>query len=367
MTALTQAALIVRRLFTLSLFLGAATLITFLFWTLGKPVWRSFFPEPTPAPTVAFGKLPSMTTAGFPLATNSAGTVYKIDTVEGSVPNLAPQAKVFPIAKQVPSLLLYERAKQKASKMGFAGGPIIITETVRKFFDKANPQRTITMNMINGNFIIDTPKNEWQKFSSHSLLIEEKAKELAKSFLSNHGFLYPDLKDEKFRTTSLKITQDQFGNLTLREAVSPPEEVDFVRVDFYRNDIEKIPIVPLEDNKANISLIVSPKLIESGSYNFDKNQTVVLASYTYWPFDPKTFATYPLKPVSDAFQELQKGQGIVLTGKDKEVSIRKIYLAYLEEKGDAKFLQPVFVFEGQNTQKAIFQAVVPAVQKDFIE
>lgn len=365
MTALTQAAIIVRRLFTLGLFLGAASLITLIFYTLGKPVWQSFFPQATPAPTLAFGKLPTISTQGLLVSTNSAGISYKIDTKEGKVPNLPQQAKVYKIIKRTPSLLLYDRVKQRARNMGFPGGPIILSETSRKFTDRDILLRTLEIQVINGNFTIDTPKNEWTSLASRelALILEQKSADLAKGFLEKNGYLYQDLgASGKITRTPLKISQDQFGNITLKEAVSPPELTDFFRVDFFRNDIEKIPIIPLEDNKANISLLISPKSIDDPRYSSNKNIPIILTSYIYWPVSQNQQATYPLKTSQDAFKELQTGQGIVLSGRDRDVSIRKIYLAYLEEKKEPDFLQPVIVFEGQNSQKGLFRAIVPAVK-----
>lgn len=250
--------------------------------------------------------------------------------------------------------------------MGFPGGPLpAASDTIRKYTDKDVSQRTLEMHIINGNFVIDTPKTEWQKFSSRDLYLSlnQTAIDIARSYLATHAYLPEDLTPDKIKSVPLKITQDQFGKLELKEANSPPELADFVRVDFYRGDIEKIPIIPLEDNKANISLMISPRLA-GGDPQFasNKNLPIILANYTYWPFSNKVFGTYPLKKSQDAFRELQQGKGLILSGKDREIPIKKVYLAYLEEKVESEYLQPVFVFEGQNSQKGFFRAVVPAIE-----
>jgi len=119
--------------------------------------------------------------------------------------------------------------------------------------------------------------------------------------------------------------------------------------------LEKLPILPLEKDKANTWILVSPLK--------EVKKQIVGVNFTYWPVNTKMWATYPLKTSQEAFEELQQGKGKIISLKGPIITIRKIYLAYLETRAAPEFLQPVFVFDGDDN----FRAVVPAIQKMWIK
>ena len=86
-------------------------------------------------------------------------------------------------------------------------------------------------------------------------------------------------------------------------------------------------------------------------------------NYTYYDVDLKTFGTYPIKTVSDAFKDLKVGKNTVLikTPTSGQVSLRSIYLAYYQSENYTPYLQPVYVFEGEN-----FAAYVVAIPNDYL-
>ncbi len=93
-----------------------------------------------------------------------------------------------------------------------------------------------------------------------------------------------------------------------------------------------------------------------------ENQKYLTLEYIYWPADKNTSSTYPLKTVSQAFDELKTGQGVLLfTPAKSQVSIATIYLAYFVSASYPQYLQPVYVFEGEN-----FAAYVSAISSEFI-
>jgi len=73
---------------------------------------------------------------------------------------------------------------------------------------------------------------------------------------------------------------------------------------------------------------------------------------------------YPLKSGDLAWEELTKGKGIVLSNpkEKKEVVIKQMSLAYLDPDFYQPYLQPVYLFIGEDN----FSAFVPAVSFDYL-
>jgi hypothetical protein len=100
------------------------------------------------------------------------------------------------------------------------------------------------------------------------------------------------------------------------------------------------------------SLTINPKILEM--------------QYVFWPIAFDDFATYPLRSGAIAWQDLQDGYAsIILNGnnKDDTIKIRQIYLAYYDSEEPQNYLQPIFVFEGDNN----FVAYLPAITEDWLE
>ena len=64
-----------------------------------------------------------------------------------------------------------------------------------------------------------------------------------------------------------------------------------------------------------------------------------------------------------AWEYLQTGKGYVAKRTTPNVTIRKISLAYYESNEPQEFLQPVYVFEGDNG----FVAYVPAIKSEYLQ
>ena len=73
-----------------------------------------------------------------------------------------------------------------------------------------------------------------------------------------------------------------------------------------------------------------------------------------------------MKPSSTAWEELQAGRGFIArypTNGAISIVVRQVYLGYYDSFDPQMYLQPVFVFEGDNG----FLAYVPAVIPEWIE
>ena len=102
-------------------------------------------------------------------------------------------------------------------------------------------------------------------------------------------------------------------------------------------------------------------LVSSSTENKNK---VIEAQYKFWPIATDNFGTYPIRSSAEAWQEVLDGNGVVASyGQnplDTVIIIRRIYLAYYDSGMPDNYLQPIFVFSGDNG----FAAYTPAIVKD---
>jgi len=85
--------------------------------------------------------------------------------------------------------------------------------------------------------------------------------------------------------------------------------------------------------------------------------------YFYRQVDYLNFETYPLRTAKSAWNLVQSGDAYVLNGKGlKEAVVREVELAYYDSFDEQKYLQPIYVFKGDNN----FMAFVPAVSANYL-
>lgn len=349
MAGLTQTAYYTRKAIKYS----AAGLVIFVVlkfaWGMGLAWWKQQNPPPPPAPEEKFGKLPAIQ---FPSSQTNPGSLsYHLETIEGIPPNLPTLGRVYFMPEANPGVLALERAKEKAKQLGFESEPQGFDETTYRFQNAANLPATLEIDIISGNFKLFYPySTDLDLLANKTLPTDTQAIAEARSFLAKADVLTDDLKEGKGEVSYWRL---EGGNLVPAVSFS---EADFVRVDLFRTDVGDLPILPPNPRQANIYFLFS------GAKQTEKR--IAEVGFIYNAIDRELSSTYPLKTASQAWQELQAGQGYIANlgrNENGKVTIRKIYLAYFEEgKGSAqKFLQPIFVFEGDGDFLAYAAAVSP--------
>ncbi len=303
-------------------------------------------PPPPPLPTVKYGKLPLL---DFPLIEGQATPEYKLETIEGGLPTLPNVARVYITGINKSRLLSLDRLRFTAKRLGFTGEPLALNEQVYRFIHPAIPAE-ITANIITSEFAY---RFDWTTektiYSSHQIPLAQTAVAEAKAFFRNLGILPTDLDGgpAKYQyltaTGSALIPVDQFH----------VEEANFVRVDIWRAEKEKLKFVSTGGDTSPVNVMIS---------GIGGNKRVVQANIQYSEIEDTEFATYPLKNVNAAWQELVGGKGFVAKSVGKNVVVRKAYLAYFESNRHQEFLQPVFVFEGDGG----FMGFVQAVSSEYL-
>lgn len=313
--------------------------------------WEKAHPKPPPAPTVSFDKLPSL---HFPQTEKATQLEYELQTSSGELPDLGTQSKVFLSFYKRPNLLAEEKAKNEAAKLGFMDKAKIINEETLRWDKQTQVNQTLQMNIYSGAF---TLAFDWQSHKETILAAEAPAEEEAISqtinFLKRIERLEKDLENGRFETE-----YGQIKGLKISPALSL-SEANVTRVNVFRQNIEEMPVVTADPQKGIVSLLFS------GIASVD--QRIMEADFNYFPVNLEQVATYPIKSSSQAWEELINNQAFVsnwqpLEADKKQVIVRKIYLAFYDSWEPQNYLQPVFVFEGDDD----FQALLPAVTAEWV-
>lgn len=340
----------------------AAYLILRLVFIGAVNLWRKLHPPPASAPTVAFGKLPPIE---FPQSV-ADGFSYQLETPTGALPRFSDRAAVYFMNYKRPNLLALDRAKQTAKLLGFTSNPIAIDVETYSWSQQLPAILELQMNIVTGAFAINYQwQNDDQILVEKNLSGNNQAIQEAKSYLERAQLLADDLELEEIKVSYLKAVA---GKLLPAVSLS---EANFVKVDFFRKSIEeialttleavslippkKIPTVTAEPENGVVSFIFSGSLIPQ--------KRIVHVAYNYFPVVYESSSTYPLKDAAAAWEEIKNNNAYVAQVKEgiKDVVVRKIYLAYYDT-GSQKFLQPVYVFEGDEE----FIAYVSAVASEWV-
>lgn len=308
-----------------------------------QQISAAFFPpKPLPA-TVAFGILPKFNLdVGFKPQSN---VNYKLQTVTGELPALAGEAKVFGISKNVISFSSFDIAKSRAQKLGFINEPIEIGSNKLQFIDPNDSNRVLVLDALNStinlesNYLTDTsvlaaiPRN-----------IEE-AKQTAINFFNSAGVSLSEYPADKIITQNFKVDG---GTLVETPSLST---ANLIRVDFTRADLDKLPVKSVRADASPVSALVSGGLVVSARYNAS-------------PIEKNDFATYPLKRVGKAFEDLKAGRAAYNKAfSGQSLTITSVSLGYLESDTNLDYLMPVYLFNVVGG----FSAYVSAVDNSWMQ
>jgi len=313
---------------------------------LAKKIYLTLNPPPPPPPTIRYGKLPKLI---WPEAPNYATPEYKLETISGGFPGLPNMARVYAVGINKSRLLTLDRMSTRAKSVELTDDPVQLDDRTYRFI---NPKEPIEMvfDVISGSF---SYKLDWtrDKISSQSfdIPIGDAAIKDARRFLEKLGSLPEDLNSGRADVVYLIATGS-----AMVPAVSA-YEANFTRVDLYRADKDELKYVTVGGNSSPVNVILSGQ---------QGDKRIVQANYTYSQVLDNDFATYPLITPSDAWNKLLAGEGFIAKRTpENTIIVRRITLAYFESNEPQKFLQPVYLFEGDQG----FMAYVPAISPEYID
>lgn len=342
---LTETAYYTRKTIKYSIFFALFLIVARLSWEVGFGIYRRFFPEPPPPPTVTFGKLPKLP---FGDKKDTSGFTFNLQTPTGEFPKFPTTLNVYFMPQRTASFLDLDEATKLARLLGFSGKVSSLKQTIYRF-EKDDEPASIDMNIVNKTFSLNYNLAATTELLSFRPRSTDEALRKVTSFLSQAS-LFPDDLEQGEKTFAFLKPQGR----ELIEAASL-SEANFVRVNLFRANYDNLAVLTPNKKVANAWFVVgadrsaSPKII-GGEYH-------------YFLVDKGNSSTYPVKTGEAAWEELKNGRGFIISASEgtKDITIRKIYLAYYDSGEPQGFLQPIIVFEGDSD----FAAYLPAVTDQY--
>lgn len=328
---------------------GGSALVAFvLLWSIGATsikAYKSAHPAYV-APTVRYGVLPKNV---FPAKEFTAKN-FTFEFTNDVIPSFSDQTKVYIIYRSKTEILALEEAKGVAKNFGFESEPSEMSNGVYEFKNEA-AQKTLTMNVLEGDFSLKYPYlNDASILEAKDMPTKDKAIETAESFLESGNKYTNDLKNGEKNVSYWKISD---GTLT---SVSALSESNAIKIEFYREFLDdKWEIVSPQNGAASVSILVS------GSTESEKK--IIEANFKYANIDRESYSTYPIKTANEAIADLKAGNYWPASDVSLEiVTIKSMELAYYEPVTLTQYLQPIYVFKGDNN----FVAYVSAITGKYV-
>jgi len=330
---------------------SAIGLVVFLIFKLSfgivKKIWLQYHPPAPPPPTVDFGKLSPIK---FPEDKKISGLNFELETPSGELPEFPVQIEVYQFVSPQAKLLAVEKAQQQAEEFGFKTEPQKLSSTIFQWKKQDPLSSVLEINILTKDFSLEY---DWQEqaqlFKQKNPPNQEQAVQFVKSFLSARDLLHQDLKQGVVNSSFSKIKQTETVS-----AVSL-SEAHFIELEFFRKDINELPVLTPDIKKGIVSAVVS------GVEGMDK---IVSLDYNFFEIDYSREPTYPIKSGDVVWEELKQDKAFIVNWSgEKDIVIRRVFLAYFDSWEYPVYLQPVFVFQGDSD----FIAYLPAVEDDWIE
>lgn len=304
------------------------------------------FPPKAAPPNHAFGKLPALK---FPAQASPSGQLtYKLETIQGDVPRASESALVYFMPKKTANLLALTQTQSFAQRLQFNPTPIQESKNIYLFNDTELALRKLKYDLVTDNFILRYGfEQDVGLFADKNLPFTDVAQSEAIGMLQSYNRYPDDFSGGKINAIFLRLMGAQLI------PASSLTQADAIRVDFFRKPIGNTPIVTPNPDQGSIYFIFSGSEVSK--------KRLLQFNYTYWPIDYQTTATYGLKTSVQAWQELQNGQGYIARYPTNGTNavIRNVYLAYYDSYDPQTYLQPIFVFEGDNGFLGFVSAIAP--------
>lgn len=265
-------------------------------------------------------------------------------------PTFVDKVKVYFIYRSNNVILNLEKDRRVAQALGFVEKEKEISPGIYEFTNSTTNQ-TLTMNVLDGSFKLEYPyQNDQMLLAPESLPDKTMAISIAKSYLSKADKLSPEIEEGQQKVTFWKISYDGL------QAVTSQSDANAVRVDFSRKNLDDYEIVSSNFGSSPISILISGSSVAS--------KRVIGVNYKMVNIDRESYSTYPIKKIDEAMADLEAGNYWPISDiSATNVLIKKVSLAYYEPFTLAQYLQPIYVFEGNDN----FVAYVPAVTDEWLK
>lgn len=310
--------------------------------------YKAMNPPPPPPPTVGFGRLPSVI---FPeqLPTDWPDE-FVLETARNRLPEFSDRAKVYQMEVRTANLLADEKVRAMANRYGFTSQPEMLDANNYRWSKYQPLEFIFEVNLITSNFSVESDYQiRPELISSKTLPDKHEAIQTVKSYLRRSDMLPADVATASGEVSYVRVLAGE-----LMPAVSL-SDASFIRVDLDRIPIDEIKMYNPNGASGLIRSLITGAL--------DHDDSVVELQYHYQPIIYDPVHTYPLKPISQAWSEIQTKQGYLVSCDNlTKAVIREVSLGYFESFQDQDYMQPIYVFSGDDN----FMAYVSAVDSKYI-
>lgn len=349
MSNLTSVARLTRKAVIILIFASFAGVFLFILLSSVKRKVDSLKKAPAPVISTTFGPIPKVK---FPAQQFPQDIKFSVETLSGRIPEASPTAKVYFLPKKQQGLLTNIRVNQDAKKLGFNINP----QTINKKLVYKEPLKELTIDPITRNFSYKyNYLSDGSVFEGDTKLTKALAISQAQTFLNSISALPNDYNAQTAQSTFLTFNGAEFiPTFDDKDNINATS----VRVDFFRNSVDNYPVVTPNFNQGNIYVIISK--------SSDKSKQIIKAEKNYFEISYEDIGIYPLKKSSEAWEDFLKGNGYIANAGNstftKRVVIRDAYLAYYDNSEEQSYLQPVYVFIGDNG----FIGYAQALSSEFV-
>lgn len=316
-------------------------LIKVLLLTLIPPKQTSIYYNPI------FGKIKKPVIKDF---TPSSNLNFSIDTIEGRPVTATESAKVYFLPSATARFGYREKIYLIAKTLGFD------TEAVKHKLEGKeaifkDEKQSLQIDITNFNFTYEYSfENDPQIFQNTIIPQKKESQDKAVDFLRKIGRYPEELAQGKTNTIFISYNPDAKQMRLLETNMG----ANMVEVDFYRPDQEQYPII-------------SPKYFNSQNYVmmafYPSDFKIIKAQIKYYEKSEAQVGFYPIKTGDAAWEALKTGKGLVIQNESesKDIVIKKMFLGYFDPDIYQEYLQPLYVFLGENN----FVGYVPAIRDDY--
>lgn len=313
-----------------------------------------FFPPPPPAPEAKFGKLANIT---FPASKGALPSEYKINNVQGTLPELPDRINVYKIKKQEATILALQSVRRRLLDLGYSEQETKITDTLYSWVQK-NTQQTIKYDILTNNFDIssDYLNNEF------SVGITNDKNEFIDAAKNLTSALQLDVSDIDFANSTVLYLKIQNQQLI---PVEKPFEAQLVQVNINQTDLAVTPF-SLFQNKIEKMKVFYPNFPSSSMYVIigikNNRMNIFEAHFNHQIINTEIKTTYPIKKMQEMFQELQNGKGYIINNSSSTtIDILDITPGYYIGEKPQDYTIPVIIFKGTD-----FIGYVPMISESSI-
>src|SRR3989338_1987210 len=316
-------------------------LIRVLLLTITPPQQVGLFTDPI------FGKIKK------PVITDakpSSDLKFKIDTIEGRPITASESAKVFFLPSATTRFGYRERIYLIAKTLGF-DTEIVKHKLEGKEATFQDATQSLKIDITNLNFTYEYRfENDPQVFQNTVYPQKKDSEDKAAEFLRTVGRYPEELAQGKSNVVFISYNPEA----KQMKILTSNANANMVEIDFYLPDQEQIPVVvPKYFNSQNYVMMVV----------YAESIKILKAQIKFYEKSDSQIGVYPIKTGEVAWEALNSGKGFIIQNESnsQDIRIKKMFLGYYDPDTYQEYMQPVYVFLGDNN----FVAYVAAVTDDY--